>query len=114
MGSTANRKAAIDEFKKREPHRGVFAVRCTETGQTWVGATPNLEAAHNSTWFMLRLGSHRDPLLQAEWKAHGERAFDYEVLEELDKDVQPMLVADLLKEKKREWALKEHARTLLP
>lgn len=112
MASTS-RKAAIEEFKKRQPHRGVFAVRCTATGNTWVGSTPNLGAAHNSTWFTLRLGSHRDAALQAEWREHGEAAFRFDVLEELEADVQPMLVNDLLKQKKREWASKEQARPLL-
>lgn len=114
MSNTTSRKAAIEAFKQREPHRGIFAVRCTASGRAWVGATPNLEAAHNSTWFMLRLGSHRDAPLQSEWREHGEEAFRFEVLEELAADVQPMLVHDLLKQKKREWAAKEGARTLLP
>lgn len=114
MGTTASRKAAIEEFKRRKPRRGVFAVRCDATGRAWVGATPNLEAAHNSLWFMLRLGSHRDAALQSEWRTHGEGAFRYEVLEELDPEILPMSVADTLKQKKQEWALKENAPTLLP
>jgi hypothetical protein len=114
MKARADRKAAIEAFKNREPRRGVFAVRCTATGGTWVGATPNLEAAHNGLWFMLRLGTHRDRALQSEWQAHGESAFHYEVLEELEPDILEMDVADALKQKKREWAAKEGARTLLP
>ncbi len=112
--STSDRKAAIDQYKNRRPHRGVFAVRCTATGGVWVGASPNLEAARNSTWFTLRTGAHRDAALQAEWRAHGEESFRYEVLEELDPDILPMAVPDALKQKKREWAAKEGAPTLLP
>lgn len=114
MGSSVNRKAAIDEFKSRKPHRGVFAVRCAASGHAWVGASPNLDAARNGLWFMLRLGTHRDPALQAEWQVHGEPAFAFEVLEELEGDVLPMLVQDLLKQKKSAWAAREQARTLLP
>lgn len=112
--AAGDRKAAIAEYKNRKPQRGIFAVRCTATGHSWVGSSPNLDAARNGTWFTLRLGSHRDAALQAEWKAHGETAFAYVVLEELDPDVLPMSVPDLLKQKKRDWALKEQGRTLLP
>jgi hypothetical protein len=109
-----DRKAAIDQYKNRKPHRGVFAVRCVATGHVWVGASPNLEAARNGAWFTLRAGSHRDAALQAEWREHGEEAFRYEILEELDEDVLPMTVPDLLKQKKHDWASTEGARILLP
>jgi uncharacterized protein (UPF0548 family) len=113
-GSKADRKRAIDDYKNRKPHRGIFAVRCAATPQVWVGASPDLDAARNSTYFMLRLGSHRDTLLQAAWREHGEATFRFEVLEELDEDESPMLVRDLLLKKKGEWAERERARTLLP
>ena len=114
MSTKEARKAAIEAFKNREPHRGVFAVRCSVTGHVWVGASPDVGAARNGLWFMLRLGTHRDRALQAEWRAHGESSFSYEVLEELKADTLAMDVADALKHKKREWASKEGALTLLP
>ena len=113
-GSKEARKRAIADYKSRKMHRGVFAVRCALTGHVWVGASPNLDAAKNGLWFMLRLGSAREAALLAEWRTHGEDAFTFEVLEELDEDEQPMLVNDLLQSKKREWAAHEGARTLLP
>lgn len=112
--TASDRKTAIDEYKNRKPHRGVFAVRCSATGHVWVGASPNLDAARNSTWFTLRTGAHRDAALQAAWRAHGEESFRYEILEELDEDILPMSVPGLLKEKKRAWASKEGAHPLLP
>jgi hypothetical protein len=114
MSARAGRKTAIEAFKNREPHRGVFGVRCIATGHVWVGSSPNLEAAHNGLWFMLRVGTHRDLALQAEWQAHGEGAFRYEVLEELERDVPAVEVVDALKRRKREWIAREGARTLLP
>jgi hypothetical protein len=112
--SKNDRKRAADEYKSRKPNRGVFAVRCTVTGHAWVGASPNLDAAKNGLWFMLRLGSTRDAELLAEWRTHGEEAFTFEVLEKLDEDIQPMLVNVQLKTQKREWAARKQARTLLP
>jgi hypothetical protein len=112
--SKESRKHAIDEYKNRKPRRGVFVVRCDATGHAWVGASRNLDAARNGLWFVLRTGSSRNPELQAEWRAQGEEHFRFDVLEELDPDESPILVNDLLDEKKREHALREQARTLLP
>lgn len=112
--SKAERKRLTDDYRNRKTRRGIFAVRCTPTGRTWVGASPDLDAARNSTWFSLRTGAHRDAPLQAEWRTHGEEAFRYDVLEELEDDVSPLLVRDLLKSKKAEWAAREQAGVLLP
>jgi len=113
MDSKLRRKEAINKYKARKPNRGVFAVRCAATGQVWVGATPNLDAAKNSVWFSLRLGKHSDRDLQEKWNAHGEAAFEYEVLERLDEDESPIAVNDLLKEKKGLWAARFQAHALL-
>jgi hypothetical protein len=107
------RRQAIDEYRNRKPRRGVFAVRCLATGRAWVGAAPDLDAARNGAWFTLRTGSHRQPDLQAEWRAHGEDQFRFEVLEELDGDIFPLLLSDALNQKKAEWAQREGATTLL-
>lgn len=108
-----DRKAVIREFKERKPVRGIYALRCTATNRVWVGATPNLGAAENAQLFTLRHASHRNLALQADWDAHGESAFSYEVLETLDDDTAPMLVHDLLKRKLQEWADRLSAPTLL-
>jgi len=108
------RKVAIREYKERQPARGAFAVRCLTTNRVWVGASPDLNAARNSAWFLLRHGQHRDQALQAEWNTHGAAAFRYDVLETLDADASPFSISDLLKEKKRDWALRLGAQPLLP
>ena len=63
---------ALQEYKTRTAARGAFAVRCVTTGKVGVGASPNLDAARNRIWFMLRTGHHRDHVLQAEWSSYGE------------------------------------------
>jgi hypothetical protein len=113
MDSKAARKEAIKDFKSQKPLRGAFAVRCTTTNHVWVGSTPNLNAARNAVWFTLRHGLHREKALQEEWNAHGEAAFQYEILEQLDDDVAPLSVRDLLKEKKAHWAAELSAPALL-
>jgi hypothetical protein len=113
MESKAARKEAIQKFKERKPALGVFAVRCTVSGRVWVDVSRNLDAAKNGTWFGLRNGSHRDKLLQAEWNAHGEDAFVYEILEKLDEDVHPLAVADLLKSARNRWIAQSTSKTPL-
>jgi len=108
-----DRKAAIRDYKDRPPMGGAFALRCPASDRVWVGTSRNLDAARNGVLFILRQGQHRDRALQEEWTTHGEAAFQFEVLETLDADVSPYLVADLLKDKKREWATRLVARTLL-
>ncbi len=57
-------------------------------------------------WFSLRIGSHPVNSLQSEWNAHGEPSFQYEILEELESDLHPLTITDLLKEKKSQWVAK--------
>ena len=70
-------------FKEEGRPMGVFALRNAVNGKVLVGASPNLPGAENATRFQLKLGSHRNRALQADWKAHGEAAFTWEVLDEL-------------------------------
>ena len=108
-----NRKEAIQAYKERKIPRGAFVVRCTSSGSVWVGSSPYLDAARNGIWFSLRAGSpFNNKALQEEWNRHGEPTFEFEILEKLDDDVSPLALADLLKEKKRDWADQLRAQTL--
>lgn len=107
-----DKKKAAEEFKNRKVPRGIFAVRCKETGATWVDSSPNLSAARNGTWFGLRAGGFRDKTLQAEWNTRGEDAFEFEIVETLPDDIAAMNLRDVLKEKKRYWAEKLGATAL--
>ena len=110
---SSSRKDAVREYKERTPRRGVYAIRCQATSRVWVGASTNLGAARNRAWFTLRHGLHQEAALQAEWRTHGEAAFQYDVLDTLEDDVTPMAIPDLLKEKTRDWAARLGAPTLL-
>jgi hypothetical protein len=103
MQSKESRKEAVRKFKERKSLLGAYAVRCTVTGHVWVGVSKNLDATKNGSWFTLRNGSHREKSLQDEWNAHGESAFQYEILVGLDEEVHPLEVDDLLKEQKKIW-----------
>ena len=42
--STSDRKAAKVAYKERKPAAGIYAVRCTPTGEAWVGAGTRVES----------------------------------------------------------------------
>ena len=101
-----NRKEAIRAYKERKIPRGIYVVRCTATGKTWVGSSPNLEAARNLVWMQLKMGLHRNVDLQGAWNDHGEATFEFEIAETLDPDILEMAIRDELKSKRGEWAAK--------
>jgi hypothetical protein len=112
MQSKESRKELIREFKERKTLLGAYAVRCTATGKVWVGTSRNLNATKNGCWFSLRNGSHVEKSLQEEWTAQGESSFQYEILDKLSEDVHPLVVDDLLKEKKNAWVAELGAQPL--
>jgi len=96
------RREIIRDHKDRRARAGVYAVRCA--GQTWVGASPNLDAQQNSLWFSLRNGGHRNAAIQEVWKAHGAEALAFEILEVLDdEEMTPLGRADALKAGQTRW-----------
>lgn len=70
-------------YKEEGRPMGVYAFRNTANGKVLVGAAANLPGALNSLRFQLKMGVHRNHDLQADWKAHGEESFAWEVLDEL-------------------------------
>jgi hypothetical protein len=98
-----DKKAAIAAYKKREHAAGIFAVRCTVSGQAWVGQTLNLDTIQNRIWFSLRMGSHSSRALQSVWTAHGADAFTFDVLEQLKDEELPYVRDAQLKERAVHW-----------
>ena len=95
--SNDRKRDLVREYKERKVRRGVYAVRCSASGEVWASASPNLDSQQNSTWFQLRMGGHPNKTLQAAWKQHGDTAFSYEIAAELsDEERTPYaLKADL-------------------
>ena len=104
MIGKSERKEAAREFKERKPSPGIYALCCAATGRRWVDSAPNLVAAQNSQFFQLRQRLHRNKELQAEWNAHGEASFTFEVLEAIPADTPFLNLRDLLKERKLAWS----------
>jgi hypothetical protein len=93
-----DRKAAVAAYKERKAAPGVYVVRCAATGQSWVGAAPELTTIWNRVSFSLRQGAQSPASLQAAWRKHGPDSFTFEAVEALTDE---QLVFG------REWMLKE-------
>lgn len=105
--SRDRRKELTAAYKERKARPGVFAVRCTASGEAWVFQARNLENRQSGVWFSLRQGGHRHAVMQAAWKAHGEAAFVYEELEAIDaEDLTSWQVAERLKALDAHWTAK--------
>ena len=99
-----SRREALRDFKERKTVGGVVAVRCTATGEVWVGGARNLAQQQNSIWFGLKNGGYINRAAQAAWTAHGEGAFAFEVLETFDdEEMTPVGRADLMKARTAHW-----------
>jgi hypothetical protein len=96
----ARKKDLLREYRETRQRAGVFAVACG--GQRWIGTTRNLDKQQNSLWFQLRMGNYPNAALQAVWKAQGEDAFAYEIVEEVTDD-NALIIGELLKERDAHW-----------
>jgi hypothetical protein len=112
---SARRKTLIRAYKETPVRQGVFAVRCLATGQAWVSGSPNLERQQTSLWFGLRMGGHPNKAMQAAWRAHGEAAFSFEVLEvlEVEDDTPAYVVQSQLKTRTAHWQAELNAARAL-
>jgi hypothetical protein len=110
----SGRKALLRDYKERKVAAGIYAVRCTTTGEVWVGATPDLSTRQNRVWFSLRLGSHQEPTLQAAWNAHGADALAFEAVESIDGEgLDNFGRASRLKDRRDHWIETLNAKGLL-
>lgn len=107
------RRDIAREYKERKVPLGIFSLRCEATGETWIGMSRNLDGAANSALMSLRLGSHRNKVMQAAWTAHGEASFAYAVVETLGEDLSPIGKEDWLKARDRHWRARLDAKPIV-
>ncbi|MCB9282706.1 MAG: GIY-YIG nuclease family protein [Lewinellaceae bacterium] len=77
------RKELKEEYKNKKFKKGVFQIRNTANGKIFIGSSTDLEKIWNRHRAQLNFGGHPNAELQKDWKALGEEAFVYEILEEL-------------------------------
>ena len=112
MVDNSRRKELLQQYAERKPSVGVFAVKCAVTCEAWVAWSRSLDKRKNGIWFELRAGGgHGVTEIYTSWKAHGEGAFSYEVVEEL-KEENPHKLETLLEERANYWRDKLKAGSL--
>ena len=63
---------------------GVYRIRNTRSGKSYIGFSMDLPARLSRHKAELKFGSHRNTELLGEWKLLGESCFEFEVLDELE------------------------------
>lgn len=98
----ARKKELARTYKEQKAEPGIYAVRCTATGQNWVAKSPDVRKRQTALWFQLNAGGFPGKTLQAAWKQHGEAAFVFEVVEEI-RDENELMIPVLLKDREAHW-----------
>jgi hypothetical protein len=75
------RRALVRKYKETVPPAGVFVIRNTLSGRTYVAGSLDVEGAMNRARFELGLRSHRNKALVRDWVAHGAEHFSFEVID---------------------------------
>ena len=103
--SREDRKAQVQAWTEgRKSRAGIFQVACAPEEKVWLGVSRNLDSQQNSIWFSLRHGGSPNREMQAAWKAHGEDAFAFDEVEEIDvEELSAYLVNQRLLERLKHW-----------
>jgi len=78
-----SRKELNREYVERVKPAGVFQVKNLANGKVLLGSSLNLEGSLNKHRFTLKIGSHTNKALQADWNEFGPEQFVFEILEEV-------------------------------
>jgi len=78
--SAAERRALSRQARDAFPPMGIYAIRNRASGQLRIASSRNVPGAIRRAGFELRLGSHPDKALQADWK-RDPAAIHFEVIE---------------------------------
>jgi len=97
------RRTMIAAYKERKAPPGIYAIRCTLSGESWIGYAADLDSIANRIWFSLKLGRYGDRTLQAAWNRHGRENFVLETLERFDDDLADFERAKLSRDRQRYW-----------
>ena len=80
-----NKKTLKSEYKERKIIGAVFRVVNTKNGMYLLDYTPDLRAKQNAFNFIISIDSCFHYKLQKDWMEFGGKAFNFEILETLEK-----------------------------
>lgn len=78
--------------KKWRYRGGLYVVRCHATGRAYYGSTTQLGKREYQHLHFLRTGKHSNVAMQADWMAHGEESFEFQVLAVIDTSVDRLVL----------------------
>lgn len=81
MVDKSRRQELLQQFSERPPQNGVFALKNSVTGESWIGVSRNLDTQINGLRVRLNSNQLVNKDVQTSWNTHGEAAFSYEVME---------------------------------
>jgi len=61
---------------------GVYQIKNLENNKLFLKTTSDLDRAFNSDLFQLKLGSHKNSVLQNDWNTMGSENFEFSILDE--------------------------------
>lgn len=79
----SEQKALKKEYQQSQTPMGVFQIRNMVNEKVFVGSALNLPGIFNRHKVELKMGSHKNKALQAEWNEFGADKFAFEILDEL-------------------------------
>ncbi|MGE5494253.1 MAG: GIY-YIG nuclease family protein [Burkholderiales bacterium] len=78
-----SRRKIIDSYKARRANGGVFAIRNSANGKSYVAATTDMQGSKNRFEFSQATGGCAFMPLQEDLKRYGKDVFSFEILEQL-------------------------------
>ena len=80
------RKELLTAYKNRKPDMGVISMKCTATGESFLGISKDTRTAFNGIIVRLNSGYHPNRRLLELWKQYGQDGFECAVLQLLEYD----------------------------
>lgn len=107
-----NRKAAIAAYKERKVTAGIYALRCSATGQCWAGRAPDLSTIENRLRFALNHDASMRASLRAALREHGADSISFQVVETIDTEEIPYDRERFLRDRLDHWRTKLGAEAI--
>lgn len=82
-----NKKELIDAYKNRKQIGGICKITNTKTGKIFLFTTADTIGSKNRFEFSKKTGSAINLKLQADWNLYGEDVFEFEIIEQLEKNL---------------------------
>lgn len=94
-----DKRALKRQYLETKTRAGVYGIKNQVNGRMLIAGSNNVTAAINRHRFELKVGSHLNKLLKADWLEFGEAAFTFEILDRVKHREEPGFnVADELDE----------------